>query len=240
MNAFEGIIIRQINYKESSKILHVYTPEGMISLLVQGAKKLNSPFLTVTDTFNHIRGFYSGKGLFRLVEADSIHTYDKIKSDLIKVSYVTHLSELIITFSESNYDHEKFYLFFLKVLDKMDSESVFIPYCYMFESKYLSLLGVAPQWKHCVICRSQDNLRFSVSNGGMMCLTHYPQNETPYSSEGVQLLSQLYYFDIGNAFQLSISEENVQSIRHLLDDYYEYHLGFQSKSRKVLSGLLGY
>lgn len=34
----EGIIVREIPYGETSKIIHVYTIEGIISIMCKGAK----------------------------------------------------------------------------------------------------------------------------------------------------------------------------------------------------------
>ena len=36
----EGIIVREIPYGETSKIIHVYTIEGIISIMCKGAKSL--------------------------------------------------------------------------------------------------------------------------------------------------------------------------------------------------------
>ena len=44
LKEIEGIIIREIPYGETSKIIHVYTNEGVISIMCKGAKTLKSPF----------------------------------------------------------------------------------------------------------------------------------------------------------------------------------------------------
>lgn len=240
MDSYEGIIIKQISYKESSKIIYLYTSSGLISLLVHGAKKLSSPYLRLTENLNLIKVFATGKGLKTLTDGEVLNDYTAIKSDLDKVAYVSHLVELIMTYSESEYDHQKLYDFVLKILDKISESKSYIRYIYMFEIKYLYMLGIAPNFKRCVVCNKTDALRFSIKSGGYCCNEHYPENEKTYSDNAILTLSKLYYHDMNQPLDITIDQVTGIEIRSLLDEYYLYHLSFQSKSRKVLSGLLGY
>jgi DNA repair protein RecO len=110
----------------------------------------------------------------------------------------------------------------------------------MFEIKYLYMLGIAPNFKRCVVCNKTDSLRFSIKSGGYCCSEHYPENEKTYSENSILTLSKLYYHDMNQPLDITIDQATGIEIRNLLDEYYLYHLSFQSKSRKVLSGLLGY
>ena len=240
LTGFEGLILKQINYKESSKILYIYTPEGLISLLVHGAKKLSSPFLRATESLNFIRGYYTGKGLKTLTDAEIIQDYQSIKNDLNKVTYVSHLMELLASFAESEYDHKKLYDFVIRLLDKISDASAYIRYIYMFELKFLYMLGISPNFKNCVECSSTDNLRFSVKSGGFCCEKHFPAADKIYSDEAISIISKLFYHDLNQPLEVIINQSVGKEIRLILDDYYLFHLGFQSKSRKVLNGLLGY
>ena len=42
LKEIEGMIIREIPYGETSKIIHVYTIDGVISIMCKGAKQLKS------------------------------------------------------------------------------------------------------------------------------------------------------------------------------------------------------
>ena len=72
MPAFDGLILKQIPFKESSKILHVYTAEGMKSVLVHGAKKFGSPYLSSSENLNLVRFQAVGKDMLTLTDADLI------------------------------------------------------------------------------------------------------------------------------------------------------------------------
>ena len=240
MESYEGIIIKQISYKESSKIIYLYTGSGLVSLLVHGAKKLSSPYLRLTENLNLIKVFATGKGLKTLTDGEIINDYQTIKNDLDKVAYVSHLVELLMAFSESEFDHQKLFDFIIKIMDKISDSKSYIRYIYMFEVKYLFMLGIAPNFKRCVVCNKTDQLRFSIKSGGFCCVDHFPQGEKTYSDLALSILSKLYYHDMNLPLDLTIDQVTGIEIRSILDEYYLYHLSFQSKSRKVLTGLLGY
>ena len=46
----EGIIVSEVDYKESSKIINILTKEdGLIGVMARGAKKIKSPLAHVTS-----------------------------------------------------------------------------------------------------------------------------------------------------------------------------------------------
>jgi DNA repair protein RecO (recombination protein O) len=239
VEAFEGLILKQINFKESSKILYVYTEKGLISLLVHGAKKLASPFLNLTQNLTWIKFFATGKALKTLTDGEIINDYRKIKVDLEKFTYVQHLMEIINFFSESEYDHKKLFTFLKKILAHIENESHYIRYVYMFELKYLYLLGVGPNFNACSACGAINNLKFAVKDGGYACENHTTAT-TYMSTRSVEVMKQLYYHDLKNPLDLKPDLDIRREIRLFLDEYYLYHLNFISKSRSILLGLFGY
>lgn len=239
MEEVNGIILKRIDYKESSKIVYVYTPEGMTSFLVHGANKMNSPFSAITETLTKVTLFGQGKNLKVLRDATLLKRYSQIKGDLEKYNYVLHLFELIYHFQEDQMDHMKLYPFLEKILNKIEENEEYIPYIYMFESKLLYLLGVSPRFQECIQCQKKEPLYFSVKDGGMLCDLH-THNPVKYLDETVQTLKYLYYFDLQKHALETIPVEIIKEIRFLLDEYYLYHLNMTTKSRTVLKSLIGY
>jgi len=240
LDKLEGLIIKQISFKESSKIVYLYTPSGQVSILVHGAKKYSSPFLRLTENLTLIRCFVTGSGLKTMTEGEIVRDYADIKSDLEKMTYVSHLTELLMAFSESEYDHKKIYEFFVKILNHIETSKAYIRFVYMFELKYLYMLGVAPNFKQCVDCTRTDDLHFSIKNGGYACPDHVITGEKTIPETTMSVIKQLYYHDLKLPLELKIDQQTGMEIRRFLDEYYVYHLSFQSKSRKILAGLLGY
>lgn len=239
MQKIEGIILKKINYKESSKIIYLYTIEGLKSVLIHGGNKLKSPYLSLTKPLNLVSLHVSGKNLYVLRDADIINDFRSTSNDLEKYTYATHILEIIYNFATHDHDHEKLYNFIVKIFNIIDTEENYIPYLYMIELKLLYLLGVNPLFNRCVSCEKTENLQFSIEEGGMCCKEHFRGIST-LSSVGVLEMMKLYYFDLSNPKNIQIDQVYLKEIRITLDKYYEYHLNFKSNSRKILIGLIGY
>ena len=92
----EGIIVSEVDYKESSKIVNIFTKEhGIIGALARGAKRLKSNLAGVTSklTYGTFYINYKEKGLSILSEVDIINSFKNIKKDLERISYASYLTE---------------------------------------------------------------------------------------------------------------------------------------------------
>ncbi len=234
-----GLILKKIDYKESSCIAYIYTENGLVSVLVHGARKMNSKHLNLIRIMQSVKLHISGKDLKVLRDGDVMRSYPQITDDLEKQTYMTHLLELIYSFAQHEHDHQKLYHFLMKIIDKVANVETYIPYINMAELKLLYLLGVNPLFKHCVSCDRNDHLRFSVVAGGMCCPDHLDQ-PSDVKEEVLQAMMMLYYFDLSNDQMEEIPEKTLMGLRQVLDDYYAYHLNIKTKSRQLLKGLIGY
>jgi DNA repair protein RecO (recombination protein O) len=235
---YQGIILKKISYKESSEIIYLYTEEGLKSVLVHGSKTIKSPYLNLTKVLNHVKLIVGGKNLKVLRDGEIISSYSQVNDNLEKYTYMQFVMELVYYFSTHEHDHQKLYLFLLKILEIIVKSDDYIPYINMFELKLLYLLGVNPVLNVCMKCEETNNLLFSIVEGGTLCVKHI--KDKFYSSEVVLAISKLYYHDINKEPKINIDSSLLIQIRKLIDEYYEYHLNYQSKSRKMLRGLIGY
>jgi DNA repair protein RecO (recombination protein O) len=238
LELIEGIVLKQMNYKESSKIIYVYTSHGLVSVLVHGSNKLKSPYLNLVRIFSHVKLYVSGSELKTLRDGEVLNYHSDISLDIVKYTYSLHLMEVIYYFSQHEHDHEKLFQFILKIIDKIIENPIFDIYIMMAELKLLYLLGVQPLLKHCVFCDSKEGLNFSVEDGGMICSEH--RTKSRYNSATMHLLLSLYYYDLSDPIELDYDQQDVVELRRLIDEYYEYHLNYRSRSRKSLRDLIGY
>ena len=235
----EGIILKKINYKDSSKIIYIYTKDGLTSVLIHGSNNMKSKYLGLAKILSHVALHVSGKDLKTLRDGDILEDNRNILNDLTKYTYCTHILEMIYYFSTHDHDHEKLYLFLLKIFKIVNKNNNYIPYLNMVELKLLYLLGVNPMFNHCVSCNKTTGLKFSIKDGGMCCRNHIREKNN-ISNSAVSDMIKIYYFDLDKKIELNIKETNLKEIRYVLDKYYAYHLNFKSNSRKILKGLIGY
>ena len=55
LKEIEGLIIKEMPYGETSKIINIYTPIGLIGVICKGAKTLKSPFRATTLKFTYAK-----------------------------------------------------------------------------------------------------------------------------------------------------------------------------------------
>ena len=92
----EGIIVSEVDYKESSKIVNIFTKEhGIIGALARGAKRLKSNLAGVASklTYGTFYINYKEKGLSILSEVDIINSFKNIKKDLERYLLLGFLGE---------------------------------------------------------------------------------------------------------------------------------------------------
>ena len=139
----EGFIISETPYGESSKIINVFTREGVIGIMCKGAKSLKSKnrVATMRLTYAIFNIYFKSGKLSTLVSADVINPLKRIKEDIILISYLSYLTELtsqVIKQSNNPGIYDEFIAGILKIEEGLDPLVI----TNILEIKYLSELGV--------------------------------------------------------------------------------------------------
>lgn len=234
----EGIIIKEIAYGETSKIIHVYTNDGVIGIMCKGARTLKSPFRATTLKFTYAKFniYYKENKLSTLSSVDIIDSLNLIKSDIVLLSYINYLTELttqvIKQYSESIY--EDYITAILKINEGLDPLII----CNIIEIKYLDYLGVGLNLDSCVGCGKKVNiLTIDGDRGGFVCSNCY-QNEFITDPKSIELLRMYYYVDLKSITKLKISDRVRDEINQFLNTYYDRYTGLYVKSKEFLKKLL--
>lgn len=138
----EGIILKRRNFGEADRILTVFTlSKGKISVVAKGVRRIISRRAGNVELLNRVLMYiYQGRGMPILTEAESLETYQKIKSDLTLSTYAYHIIELVDKLTAENQENRILYEHLLQVLRKLgqNPRQIFIR---AFEAKILSNLG---------------------------------------------------------------------------------------------------
>ena len=167
----EGIVIGEYPFEESSKIIKVFTKDGVIDIIAKGAKKLKSPFFSVTTklSLGVFNITYKENGLSKLVDADILNDYRNIKKDIVKTSYATYITELI----DKVYKHENnvnLYDLYIQGLCKISDGYDPMIIVDILRLKLLDYLGIKPIIDRCVECsNTTDIITISSYYGGYIC-----------------------------------------------------------------------
>ncbi len=104
-----------------------------------------------------------------------------------------------------------------------------------FELKLLHFIGVAPVMSNCVECGSTENIaNFDISRGGFVCQNCINPTSRFFSIDALQTLYQLYHQDF-ETIDYSVTDNVLQDLRILLNDYFSYHLGMKTNSSKYFT-----
>lgn len=235
----EGIVVSEVDYKESSKIINVLTPEyGIIGFIARGTKQVKSKLSGVTSklTYGFFHVNYKEKGLSTLIEVDIIDNFKNIRKDINLMSYSLYLLELADRVYRHDTDKE-IYNLLLASLKKIDDGYNYKVIANIFELKMLDFLGIRPVIDECVNCGSKaDIVTISSYRGGYLC-RNCCHDEVITSIKTVQLLRMFYYVDIAKISKLDVSEEVSKELSKFIYDYYDRYSGIYLKSREFLENL---
>lgn len=236
---FEGIIVSETPYSESSKILNILTKdEGIIGVMAKGAKKIKSPLRSVTEKFTlgvfHV--YYHKDKLSTLVSADVLNPLRNIKTDIIKIGYLTYIVELAYQTAKQNEDKDIYNILkatVLKIEEGLDPRIM----TNILEVKMLDYLGVGIDLDKCIKCGNNTSIvTINGDAGGYICSDCHT-NEPIYSDKTIKMFRLYYYVDINSVSDLKISDEIVENIDTILKDYYDRFTGLYLKSKEFLKSV---
>lgn len=235
----EGIVVSEVDYKESSKIVNILTPEyGIIGVIARGTKRVNSILKSVATkmTYGYFHVKYSENGLSTLIEVDVIDMFKNIKKDINLMSYAVYLLEL----ADRVYKHDEsreVYDTLIASLKKIDEGYDYKIIANIFELKMLDHLGIRPVVDECVNCGSKhDIVTISSYKGGYLC-KNCVAGEVIVNIKTIKLLRMFYYVDISKITKLDVSEKIQNELSQFIYDYYDRYSGIYLKSREFLKNL---
>lgn len=228
----EGIVVNEYPFEESSKIINILTKDGVVGVIAKGAKKIKSPFFGTTNRYCYgmFNIAYKENALSKLVDADILNDFRNIKKDIVKISYVTYITELILKV----YKHENnknIYELYLSGLKKINEGYDPLVITNILKLKLLDYLGIKPIIDRCVECGdTKEIITISSYMGGYVCKKCI-KNEKIVSTKTISLIRMLYYVDISKITKLDISEEVKKEIDEFTNDYYDRYSGIYLKSK---------
>mgnify|MGYP000867843679 FL=1 len=234
MPDIEALILTTVEYKDSSKILNLYTKEGFKSVIAHGVKKHNSLSRYLSQQCTIIKCSNPFKELSSLKDASLLNEFENIKKDPLMYLYMTHILELLKNTVNEDANHEKMYGFITRLLQKVNDTNLYHEYAYIFELKLLHFIGYGLQFKKCSICSKTDDLVFAISSGGLVCKEHLDDIVHTYDESVYSVLKYLYYVDINSEIERRLSDSERIIIRHILDVLYDEFISFHTKSMKII------
>lgn len=222
----EGIVLKELRYKDTSKILTIYTKEhGKVSVMARGAYRANSQLMSTTQVFAYSEyHFNMGRGLIFLNQADLINSFYSIREIMERVTYGYYMLELVEKSLPEEQENEKIFLLLekgLRILSKLDKN--FLQFIIAYEIKFISFLGYKPNLERCVSCNNSNlnNIRFSISQGGIICSDCF--NIDPFAiylnSETYETMYKLLYIPLERTDEIISTNDSIDKLHEILVKY---------------------
>ena len=214
----EGIVLSEIDYKEASKIVNLYTINGKIGVKALGSKKIKNGYLGFITTGNTVSFVTTDSNAPTLIEYDIVDSI--IKKDL-NIDEMKALGTIIyiINMLPSDSPHSKIYPFIKEIISnikKVDINKILS----IFLIKILYPFGIAPNLKSCINCGNTNNLISFDITGGALC-----QNCTNQKNN-LDIWNEYYYAkkDLN-----SYNDTDFNLLLNQIKNYYLYHLNIKLK-----------
>lgn len=216
-NEIEGIVLSSIDYKETSKIVYLYTNIGNISVKALKAKKIKGGDLGFITTGNIVSFIMTDSELPTLIEYHLKNTLFDLTDNINKInvlSIILSILKLIPNDSPHNliYPLVSKYISLLKATNEKKILAIIL-------IKLLYAFGVNPILRECVNCKNKNVIDFVPRLGGALC-----NSCSNHKSDTLEYW-KIYYYQ-----KLEINDYPDCDFDLLLNEikaYYQFHLAIK-------------
>ena len=236
-----GIVIHNQKYKDTSSLISVLSKNELMTYQVKGVEKAGSGTLKFTQLLTKLSFNYANGSLRTLTDAYIDDNYSDIKLDLNKYNYALIIMEKLNNFYSAISEKELIYDFFNELIEMLKITNYPKEVALIFEVKLLYLLGVSPIFKTCVNCGRVFDIKngvFNFAQGGMICDNCKRRFVANLNGDESTILKKIYVTKIKDVDEEVLLEYSKYSkISEVVDEYYRFHLEFDSKVKKVMKEL---
>jgi len=241
----EAIILKAIPFKETSKIVRIYTKDkGKIAVIARGASRRKSDFKGKLDPLNHIEAiiyYKESREVQTLGELDLIKSYLSSCQNVEGVYYATAVLETLDKFISGIEDNQEIFQLTTGILNAIDQEPLAAQAQLVYYLLNLSvILGYRINLEQCSIC--QKSLQSGYYNTGvdhLICEACSHKNDVPVTSEEMNFFRKVIDTPVENVDWPKYSSVNFSGAGRFLLKYLAWHMEVSPilKSLKTLKDL---
>jgi DNA repair protein RecO (recombination protein O) len=232
-----AIVLRAIDYSETSQVLHLFTREhGKLHCIAKGSKRAKSAFHGAFDllgVYDVIRLEKQPGSLDLLTQAEAVKEYRAVRADLGRFGAACWMAEFVDEMTGEAIPQPELYDLLKGSLERLDKNAPVAETVFLFFGRALAMLGYEPRMDECGMCKSRlsgPEAYFSARDGGVVCTRCKPLDST-------RLLFKRPVFDAvaafcaGRAFNLTVMPTFAADVLRAFD----YHLRHLMQGRELKS-----
>lgn len=226
--ATQGLVLREVNYKESDKILTVLTAEGgKRTVNARGCRKKNSPLAASAQLLVYSdMTLFAYKDRITLNEAESIRQFWHVKSDVELLALGSYFAEVMEVISvEGRPDPAALSLILnsLHALDKLNKPQALVKAVY--EMKLMCLEGYEPLADACAVCGRADpeGPMLSLTEGVLHCAACKREvgegTSLPLEGGALPALRHILYGDPKRLFSFTLDPKGLDCLARVCEGF---------------------
>lgn len=222
-----GLVLRETEYRETSKILTVFTAEtGKITVSVKGARRRGSKLAAAAQLLAYSEmTLFSGGGRWTLTEARSLEQFRGLRDDVALLALGSYFAELMETLApEEQAEPEMLALGLnaLYVLASGKKQPTLVKAA--FELRLMELAGLAPLTDGCAVCgrESPESPVLSLRGGVIYCAGCRPEGETAavrLDTGSLAAMRHILHCDSRKLYAFSVSDAALTRLGKAAEQY---------------------
>jgi DNA repair protein RecO (recombination protein O) len=240
-----GLVLREIRYKESDRILTLLTPElGVISASAKGSLRLKSKLFSACGLFCYSEfTLIPGKNMYTVQEAEVKNVFHGLSGSIEGMSLAMYLSEMAMALAPVGQEAEKELRLLLNCLYMISENKANLRVIKaVFEMRTFSECGFLPQLLCCKVCKAynDENFYFDEEEGYLLCpaCAEKAQKKCNLDAGALFALRHICLVEDKRIFAFKISRGSLQKLASAAERYALIHLDKPLKSYEFLKSVL--
>jgi DNA repair protein RecO (recombination protein O) len=232
----EAVVLRSTKYRESSKILALYTREhGKMSVIAKGCRGARNKFGSSLEPMSYVQAVLykkEGRELQLLSQCDLVKAFSRVPEDMERLYAALTIVALLDKVAHPEEKNEPLFESTVAALQTINNATLNAAnVLYKYEMDLLGYLGYTLNFKECVSCGAPlervATAGLKLERGGVLCASCTGKQLTDgvVSGSVLHLLQRFQVAaDIGNVMDLSLDREQRAEVRNLLYRYLRRHV----------------
>lgn len=225
----DGLVVRQVNYKDNDQILTVLTKEhGLMTLKARGVRSRSSRLKGACQLLAYSEfTVFENRGFHTIDEANAIQMFPELRTDIELLSLASYFAQVAEVLSQEDMPNPELLSLTLNAFYAL-CRRLCTPELVKaaFELRAACLGGYTPELSGCAICGNPEPDRFDV-RGGILCCASCSAGEglrLPVSPGSLAAMRYLVSCDAKRLFSFRLEGRAVKELCDLAETYLQTQL----------------
>jgi len=224
----DGLVVRQVNYKDNDQILTVLTKEhGLMTLKARGVRSRSSRLKGACQLLAYSEfTVFENRGFHTIDEANAIQMFPELRTDIELLSLASYFAQVAEVLSQEDMPNPELLSLTLNALYAL-CRRLCTPELVKaaFELRAACLGGYTPELSGCAVCGDPEPDRFDV-RGGILCCASCSAGEglLPVSPGSLAAMRYLVSCDAKRLFAFRLEGRAVKELCDLAETYLQTQL----------------